>query len=77
MRQQARSFEKLTRPERGTEFRVEHEALEDVRHAVSEAEGLTLPETDARLSDLYRRYALEFNTFDEAVAGVMSELVEA
>jgi len=77
MRQQAHSFEELTRPGRGTEFRVEHEALQDVRHAVAEAEGLTLTETDARLSDLYRRYAQEFRTFDEAVSGLVLESVEA
>jgi hypothetical protein len=77
MRQQAVSFEALTRPDRALAFRVEHEALEDVRHAVSESESLTLAQADARLSDLFRRYALEFSRFDAVVAGLVPERMSA
>lgn len=77
MQRQAHRFEALTRPGQGVEFRVEFEALEEVRHAVAQMEGCSLPDTDARLADLYRRYALEFRNFSEAVRPRALELLSA
>lgn len=69
MRQQAKAFGNLTSSENLMDFRLEFPVLDETRSALQKTEGLSLPEIDTRLADLYRRYALEFESFSQAVSG--------
>jgi hypothetical protein len=67
MLEQAQTFERLTLSESFVDFRLEFDVLEAARSALAVTEGWTPAEVDVRLRELYRRYALEFRQFDQAV----------